>query len=70
MELYWLFLIPAIAIAIFADKIDKAANANRKLKKWLIAICVIRLDVMCKTDSLLKDKQGSYVGIYEKMSKV
>lgn len=41
MELYWLFLIPAIAIAIFADKIDKAANANRKLKKWLIAICVI-----------------------------
>jgi len=41
MQLYWLFLIPAIALAIFADKIDKAANANKKLKKWLIAVCVI-----------------------------
>jgi hypothetical protein len=41
MQLYWLFLIPAIALAIFADKIDKAANANKNLKKWLIAVCVI-----------------------------
>lgn len=41
MELYWWFLIPAIAMAIFSDKIDKAANADKKLKKWLIAACVI-----------------------------
>ncbi len=41
MQLYWLFLIPAIVLALFSDKIDKAANANKKLKKWLIAVCVI-----------------------------
>lgn len=29
-----------------------------------------RLDVMCKTDGLLNDKQGVYEDIYEKMSKV
>ena len=32
--------------------------------------CVNRLDVMCKTDGLLNDKQGFYEDIYEKMSKV
>lgn len=41
MQLYWLFLIPAIVLAIFSDKIDKAAHANKKLKKWLIGVCII-----------------------------
>lgn len=28
---------------------------------------MVRLDVRCKTDSLLNDKQGFYGGIYEKV---
>lgn len=35
VKIYWLFLIPAIVCALFADKIDKAVNANKKLKRLL-----------------------------------
>ena len=40
MEIYWLFLIPAIACALFSNKIDKAFNANKKLKKVIIVLSV------------------------------
>ncbi|MFA7533289.1 MAG: hypothetical protein WCY46_03065 [Tissierellaceae bacterium] len=39
MLLYWKFLILAIVIALYSDKIDAAANGSNKLKKWLIVIC-------------------------------
>lgn len=45
MELYWLFLIPAIVLAIFANKIDEAASENTNLKKWLVVVCVILASV-------------------------
>lgn len=39
MPLYWIFLILAIIVAVNSDKIDVAANANNKLKRWIIVIC-------------------------------
>ena len=39
MPLYWIFLILAIVVALYSNKIDAAANASKKLKKWLIVIC-------------------------------
>ena len=41
MQTYWIFLVLAIFLAIFSDRIDKAAKANKSLKKWLIILCVI-----------------------------
>ena len=40
MQIYWIFLIIAIVIAICSDKIDEMVNGNRKLKKWIIALCI------------------------------
>ena len=40
MNEYWCFLIPAILLAIFSDKIDEAAKADEKLKKVILVICV------------------------------
>lgn len=39
--MYWLFLIPAIILALFSDEIDKASNANKKLKELLIGSAII-----------------------------
>lgn len=39
MKSYWILLILAIVIALNSDKIDAAANASHKLKKYLIVIC-------------------------------
>gem|GEM_PF-3803862 len=41
MIFYWIFLILAITAALFADRIDQAASANKTLKKWLTAICCV-----------------------------
>lgn len=46
MHEYWYFLIPGIIVALFSDKIDKAANANKKLKKWLIGLSAVLLVVI------------------------
>jgi len=43
---YWPFLIPGIIVALFSDKIDKAVNANKKLKKWLFGLCAVLLVVI------------------------
>lgn len=40
MEKYWIFLIPAIVCALFADKIDAYAKADKKLKKVIIVFSV------------------------------
>ena len=39
MNDYWWFLMPAIFLAIFSDKIDEAARADKKLKKVILVIC-------------------------------
>ena len=39
MNNYWWLLVPAIFLAIFSDKIDKAAKADEKLKKVILVIC-------------------------------
>lgn len=39
MEPHWILFVLAIIIALNSDKIDAAANASHKLKKWLIVIC-------------------------------
>ena len=39
MAPYWISLILGIVIALNSEKIDAAANASNKLKKWLIVIC-------------------------------
>lgn len=41
MQIYWIFLMCAIFLAVFSDKIDRAAKANKKLKRWLIVLCII-----------------------------
>lgn len=38
MELYWWLFILAIFFCIFADKIDGAVKADKKLKKIIIVI--------------------------------
>ena len=39
MNNYWWLLVPAIFLAIFSDKIDEAAKADKKLKKVTLVIC-------------------------------
>lgn len=41
MPIYWILIIAAILVAIFSDKIDKKINANGKLKKVIIAVCIL-----------------------------
>lgn len=36
MQLYWWLLIPAILLAIFSDRIDKAVKADKKLGKVVL----------------------------------
>lgn len=51
MPIYFLFIIAAIIVAIFSNKIDEKINANGKLKKVVIAFCigiVIVLSVVIK----------------------
>lgn len=43
MEIYWLFLIPAIICALFADKMDQVVHADKKLKKVILALCTVLL---------------------------
>lgn len=40
MEIYWWFLIPAILCALFADKIDRAVQGNRKVRRIIWIVCV------------------------------
>lgn len=39
MNDYWWFLIPAVFLIIYSDKIDEAAKADEKLKKVILVIC-------------------------------
>ncbi|MFZ7103076.1 MAG: hypothetical protein ACOWWO_10560 [Peptococcaceae bacterium] len=39
MKISWVFLILGIIVALCSDKIDKAVNASKRLKKWLIIVC-------------------------------
>lgn len=39
MEYYWWFLMPAIFLAIFSDKIYEAAKVDENLKKIILVIC-------------------------------
>ena len=48
MEIYWWFLIPAICLAIFSEKIGMAVKADKKLRKVIlvfsagvILVCII-----------------------------
>lgn len=43
INIYWIFIILGIVIAINSGKIDKAAQANGKLKRLLIALSIILL---------------------------
>ena len=40
MPIYWIFILAAIAIAVSSDQIDQKVNANGKLKKVVISICI------------------------------
>lgn len=40
MKIYWLFIIAGIICALFSDKIDKAFNGDKKLKKVIIVFSV------------------------------
>ena len=40
MPIYFLFIIAAIIVAIFSNKIDEKINANGKLKKVVITFCI------------------------------
>lgn len=39
MGKYWLFLLPAIICALFADKIDAYTKSDKKLKKVILVFC-------------------------------
>lgn len=41
MPLYWIFLLLAIAVSLCAGVIDRKVNANGKLKKAVIAVCIL-----------------------------
>lgn len=43
MDIYWIFIIIGIVIALNSGKIDEAAQANGKIKRLLIALSVILL---------------------------
>ena len=52
MPIYFWFIIAAIIVAIFSNKIDEKVNANGKLKKVVITFCigiVIVLSVVIKS---------------------
>lgn len=40
MKVYWIFLILGIVCALFSDKIDRAVNADKKLKKVIVIFSV------------------------------
>ena len=40
MKVYWIFLILGIVCALLSDKIDRAVNADKKLKKVIIIFSV------------------------------
>ena len=40
MPIYFWFIVAAIIVAIFSDKIDEKVNANGKLKKVVIVFCI------------------------------
>lgn len=40
MPIYWIFIMIAVAVALFSDVIDKKVAANGKLKKVIITFCV------------------------------
>lgn len=41
MKTYSMFLIIAVFVLIFSDRIDAAAKADKKLKKLLIGVCIL-----------------------------
>ena len=41
MEIYWIFIILGIVIALNSGKIDEAAQSNRKIKKLLIILSAV-----------------------------
>lgn len=58
MDFYWLFLIPAIVLALFSDKIDKFANGDKKIKKLFILLSVV-ISAICVFEllSLINNKK-------------
>lgn len=41
MEIYWIFIILGIVIALNSGRIDEAVRANSKIKKVLIALSAL-----------------------------
>ena len=39
MPIYFIFIIVAIVIAIFSEKIDEKINANGKLRRAVVIFC-------------------------------
>lgn len=39
MEIYWIFIILGVVVALNSGKIDGAVQANKKIKKLIIALC-------------------------------
>ena len=52
MPLYWILMFLAIVVALNADKIDKAVNADGKIKKYMaiiFAVMIVVITVLIKT---------------------
>ena len=45
MPIYFIFLIVAVLIAIYSDKIDKKVSANGKVKKIIIILLKILINM-------------------------
>lgn len=43
INIYWIFIIIGVVIAINSGKVDKAAQANGKIKRLSIALSIILL---------------------------
>ena len=41
MPIYFIFIIVAIVIAIFSEKIDEKINANGKLRRAVTIFCIL-----------------------------
>ena len=43
MPLYWWFIIAAIIVALNAEKIGRAVNANVKIKRYMVVLFVFMI---------------------------